>query len=606
MDFLTLIEDTHKATTKEEEVISFVEYLSILKNDPNIYKLAHQRIYQLLNVQSSFKEAFYGIDQALAKINNYFYAAANGGEESRQILYLVGPVGGGKSSIINFIKHSLENTSPIYHLDGCPMHEEPLHLIPSAYRAAFEDILNLKIEGELCPKCNYRLMHEFNGKYENFPVTTTQINIKKRIGIGVVPPVDSNNQDASVLIGSVNISKLDQYPEDDPRVFSLNGAFHFANRGLIEFIEVFKNDIEYLYTMLTATQEKMIPSPAKGEMIYFDGVILAHSNESEWIKFKSDKTNEAILDRIVCIKIPYCLIVDQEVQIYRKLLSKTTFNFHLAPYTLTVAAQFAVLTRLHPTPDMFDRLKLYNASQFSQPEMAHQNVNTSKFSQSEMSHQNVNANTHHEDEGMFGVSSRFIMKVFGAAFAKHHKCACLSPLNFLDILADEINNLPISTTLKNQYINFIEIYIKKDYNDILQQDILKYFTHTFANQAQSIFNKYLDFAIAFSNDDQSIVDEPFMLDIEQKIDISQNASAGFRIDLANYLQAELKCGRTLTYNSYPPLKKAIEQKMLSNLKGGFCSLIDKTNAINLLLDNGYCLNCADSILEYLADFIDRS
>ncbi len=162
----------------------------------------------------------------------------------------------------------------------------------------------MKIEGDLCPVCKYRLKHQYDGKYENFPVVTTDFSIRSRKGIGVVPPVDPNNQDTSVLTGSVDISKMDMYPEDDPRIFSLNGAFNVGNRGIVEFIEVFKNDVEYLHTIITATQEKSVPSPGKGSMIYFDGIILAHSNESEWNKFKSDHTNEAILDRIVKTRSP--------------------------------------------------------------------------------------------------------------------------------------------------------------------------------------------------------------------------------------------------------------------------------------------------------------
>ena len=237
----------------------------------------------------------------------YFHSASMRGEESRQVLYLVGPVGSGKSSLMETLKKALEQHPPVYVLKDCPMREEPMHLIPKHLRPKFSEILGVNIEGDLCPICRYRLIHEYKGEYENFPVITKDFSIRARNGIAVEPPVDPNNQDTSVLVGSVDISKMDLYPEDDPWVLSLNGAFNAGNRGLVEFIEIFKNDVEYLHTILTATQEKSIPAPGKNSMIYFDGIILAHSNKSEWNKFKSDHTNEAILDRIVKIEVPYCL-----------------------------------------------------------------------------------------------------------------------------------------------------------------------------------------------------------------------------------------------------------------------------------------------------------
>ena len=306
VDFSKMIVDdrqTRKATAFEG---TFLEYLHMLRENPDIHKLAHERIYDLIvnpgveiikteedprlrriygketiKRYNFFKDDFFGIDTTLMKIVRYFYSAAMRGEEAKQVLYLVGPVGAGKSSLIDAIKNLLESSPPIYTLKDCPMREEPLHLIPKHSRKQFEDILGIKIEGDLCPVCRYKLIHEYKGKYEDFPVVQTDFSIRSRKGIGVVPPVDPNNQDTSVLVGSIDISKMDLYPEDDPRVLSLNGAFNVGNRGLVEFIEVFKNDVEYLHTMITATQEKNIPSPGKGAMIYFDGVILAHSNEAD-------------------------------------------------------------------------------------------------------------------------------------------------------------------------------------------------------------------------------------------------------------------------------------------------------------------------------------
>lgn len=324
--FQALIQKDRQQRKHERWEGTLLDYLAILKEQPQLARLAHERVYELIAAPGVetiktedyprlrriygndtikrykfFEADFFGIDKVIMEIIRFFHSATMRGEESRQVLYLVGPVGSGKSSIMEALKRALETCPPIYALKGCPMREEPLHLIPKHLRSEFEAVLGVKIEGDLCPVCRYRLLNEYGGEYERFGVQTVDFSMRSRKGIAVVPPVDPNNQDASVLVGSVDISKMDLYPEDDPRVLSLNGAFNAGNRGIVEFIEIFKNDVEYLHTIITATQEKSIPSPGKGSMIYFDGIILAHSNEAEWNKFKSDHTNEAILDRIVKI-----------------------------------------------------------------------------------------------------------------------------------------------------------------------------------------------------------------------------------------------------------------------------------------------------------------
>ncbi|ONI46322.1 serine protein kinase [Candidatus Epulonipiscioides gigas] len=590
MDFLKLIEDTRNQNNSSKELkINFLEYLNILKKDNTVYKLSHQRIYEELK-NKVLKDSFFGIDQTLKQIIEYFFSAAHGGEEARQILYLVGPVGSGKSSLIELIKKTLEKSSEIYHLEDCPMREEPLHLLPRQIRAYFEKILGIKIEGELCPKCRHRLIHEFDNKYENFPIKKSKFSIAKRQGIGVVPPVDANNQDISILIGSINISKMDVYEEDDPRVFSLNGAFHVANRGIIEFIEVFKNDVEYLYTMLTATQEKLIPSPARGEMLYFDGVILAHSNEAEWIRFKSDKTNEAILDRIVKVDVPYCLILDEEIKIYEKLLSQTTFYAHIAPHTLKTAAQFAILTRLLPSHsiDIFTKLKIYNN------ESVDAKIDIEELKQE------------HEDEGMRGVSIRFIMKVFGNAF---YSCnGCITPIHFFKVLSNEIKKLLLPSETKKQYIDFLETYIKKDYYALLEEDITKAFICEYNKQAQTIFDIYIDMAENFLNNKE--INEQFMREIEEEIDISKSAIKGFRQDVVSFVRTKISLGEIIPYSCHLPLKKAIEKKLMNSLKE-LTRIIKEDNIknfeekqkyneiINKLIKDGYCEICAKETLEYL-------
>ncbi|MFH1862775.1 MAG: serine protein kinase, partial [bacterium] len=304
-DFAQLIQQDRQTQKMEYWEGTLLEYLDKIRENSDITKLAHERIYDLIissgvtpieeldnpklkrlfrsnsvKIYNFFADEFFGLERTIEQIVRYFKSASMRGEESRQVLYLMGPVGSGKSSLVEKLKRCLELSQAFYAIKGCPMHEEPLHLIPRHLRTEFEKLLNIRIEGDLCPVCRFRLTEEFNGNFEMFPIETKHFSKRARIGVGVVPPVDPNNQDTSVLIGGEDISKLDMYSEGDPRVLDLNGALNVGNRGLVEFIEVFKNETEYLHAMITATQEKMIPAPGRHGMIYVDTVIIAHSNEA--------------------------------------------------------------------------------------------------------------------------------------------------------------------------------------------------------------------------------------------------------------------------------------------------------------------------------------
>src|SRR5260221_793150 len=422
---------------------TLLEYLEVVKSDPMATKLAHARIYDLiislglralhdtddsrtkrlykdepLKVYNFFAEEFFGIERTISQIVRYFHSASLKGEESRQVLYLMGPVGSGKSSLVERVQRGLEQVGMIYAIEGCPMNEEPLHLIPRHLRPEFEKMLGVHIEGDLCPVCRYRLKSEFNNRYEEFPIIARAFSKRNRVGVGVVPPVDPNNQDTSVLIGSEDISKLDQYSEGDPRVLELNGALNVGNRGLVEFIEVCKNETEYLHAMITATQEKVIPAPGRHGMVYVDTCILAHSNEAEWQKFKAVHTNEAILDRIVVIKVPYNLRLSEEVKIYQKIIKNSDFRAHVAPHTLELASMYAILSRLEPTSngDLMTSLKLDNGEEVVEK------GRTKKVDVQELRDGG-------KREGMTGISTRFIMKALDNALSDNHAGNCINPIN---------------------------------------------------------------------------------------------------------------------------------------------------------------------------------
>jgi serine protein kinase len=615
---------------------TFLDYLEIVKKDPDVAMLAHQRMYErivkpgvdvikteehprlrriygndVLKRYNFFTDDFYGIDKTIMKIVRYFHSAAMAGEEARQVLYLVGPVGAGKSSLMEAIKKSLESSEPVYALEGCPIREEPLHLVPKHLRNEFEKILNVRIEGDLCPICRYRLKNEFNGEYEKFPVNTVDFSIRSRKGVGVVPPVDPNNQDTSVLIGQVDISKLDIYSEDDPRVMSLNGAFNVGNRGIVEFIEVFKNETEYLHTMITATQEKSVPSPGKGSMIYFDGIILAHSNEAEWNKFKADHTNEAILDRIVKIEIPYCLELNEEIKIYEKILKKSKFNAHIAPHTIEMASMFAILTRLSPSNkvDYLTKLKIYNGEEIVEKGM------TRKIDIMELKDEATTSR-----EGMAGISTRFIMKALDITLSdSEHNC--INPISVMETLVRATKELAIAEDEKEKYLRFIQDTMRKEYNKILEKEITKAFIHGYREQVESLFNNYLDHAEAYVNKtklkdkntgEELEPDERFLRSIEEQIGITDTAAKGFRADVTAYMFYVLRSGGKLDYGSYEPLKEAIEKKLTASVRElsrvvTLSKVRDKeqNEKYNAMVEemkrNGYCDHCCNVVLKYAAN-----
>jgi len=585
--FLKLIEK-HKDRKKTEKFSgSMEEYLKIVEADPTVANLAHRKLYNVLadkgitrmstadsrcnklfggeevRTYDYFQDKFFGMERSLAKIMRFLRSAAMKGEESRQVLLLLGPVGAGKSALMEHIKSALEMCEPMYHIDGCPIREEPLHLIPRSLRDEFEKIYGIKIEGDLCPVCRHRLSEEFGNDYMSMPITQSSYSVRGRRGVGVVPPMDANSQDVTILVGSEDISKLDLYSEDDPRVLSLNGAFNVGNRGIVEFVEVFKNEIEFLHTMITATQEKSVPSPGKGPMIYFDGVILAHCNEAEWNKFKSENTNEAILDRIVRVNVPYCLEVPEEQKIYEKMLGLSDFDGHIAPHTLEVAAMFAVLSRLHPSNkvDPLTKMKLYAGEEV---------IEKGHVKKVDINDLRDEA----RDEGMTGISTRFIMKAIDAALSDSDK-NMVTPISIREALIKQVKDQIVVEDDRNRLLEFLGKTLHDEYLNILEKEITKAFVSAYDEQAESLFNNYLDHAEAYVNmntvkdrvtNEEINPDEAFMASIEEQIGIVGTAKENFRVDITAYMFSKLRRGEKVDWKSYAPLREAIENKLTSSVK----------------------------------------
>jgi len=578
----------HQESKKVEKFTGFLEdYLKLIEIDEEIPLLAHKRLYKQImsrglttlddsnercnklfdgepiKIYDYFSDHFFGMERSLEKVMRFLHSAAMRGEESRQVLLLLGPVGAGKSALIEHIKIALEECEPIYKLEGCPINEEPLHLIPRSLREDFQEMYNISIEGDLCPVCRHRLLSEFEGDYTKFPITQTSFSIRGRTGVGVVPPMDPNTQDTSLLIGSEDISKLDLYPEDDPRVLSLNGAFNVGNRGIVEFVEVFKNEIEFLHTMITATQEKNVPSPGKQAMIYFDGVIVAHCNEAEWNKFKSEHTNEAILDRIVRVNIPYCLEFEQEVKIYEKLINRSDYDYHIAPHTLEIAAMFAVLSRLKPSnkADPLTKMKIYNGEEIVE-----------KGSIKKVDIKDLREEV--EDEGMTGISTRFIMKAIDAALADSTK-NMITPISIRDSLIKQVKEQIVNADNRKYYLQFLQKALHEEYLSLLEKEITKAFVTAYEEQAESLFNNYLDHAEAYVNNtklrdrvtsEDMEPDEKFLQSIEEQIGIKGSAKNNFRADISSYMFSKLRRGEVIDWRSYGPLREAIENKLVTSVK----------------------------------------
>ena len=639
MNFLDIIKKQRKESTKKAWKGTFVDYLEEIQQSPEIVKLAARRLVDSveslgvevldesdtrcrklfegdrLKTYNYFKEEFYGHERVIAKIMRFLKSASLKGEESRQVLLLMGPVGSGKSALADHLKKALEKAAePVYHLEGCPIREEPLHLLPRSIRDTFQEMLGIHIEGDLCPVCRHRLMEEFDGEYEKFPIVRSSFSQRGRRGIAVVPPMDANSQDVSALIGSEDISKLDKFSEDDPRVLNLNGAFNVGNRGVVEFVEIFKNEIEFLHTIITATQEKSVPTPGKNSMLYFDGVILSHCNEAEWNRFKSEHTNEAILDRVVKVEVPYVLELTQEMKIYDKMLRKSDFRYHLSPHTIKIAAMFSVLSRLKPSQkcDIITKMKIYDGQEIVE-----------KGRTKKVDIRDLRDEAKHE--GMDGISTRFITKALDSTLTDSDK-GFITPMRVVDSLIKQVKEQIINEDDKKRYLEILQKTIREEYLKILEGEIAKAFVTAYEEQAQALFDNYLDNAEAYTTrqkmkdrvtSEEREPDEKFMKNLEEQIGITGSARDGFRADVTAFMFAKVRRGTKVDYKSYEPLREAIESYLISSVKD-MARIVTKsksrdneqqkkyTEMIQTMIDSyGYTAESAEEILTFASNNLWR-
>ncbi len=616
---------------------NLMDYIEMVEKDPSIVKSAHKRLHDAIEEHGSyvmpdsdsrkfkifdceqikihkyFEGEFFGMETVVEKLMSFLSSAAHKGEESRQVLLLMGPVGAGKSALTEHIKKALEGKK-YYTLKGDPHRGEPLQLIPRSLRASVESSLNVKIDGDISPVARHKLLNDYAGKYEDFEVEEVTFSQRGRRGVASVPPMDANSQDVSVLIGSVDISKLDKFAEDDPRSLSLNGAFNVGNRGVVELVEVFKNEIEFLHTIITATQEKRVPSPGKSDMLHFDGVILAHCNEAEWNRFQSEHTNEAIMDRIVKISVPYCLELNQEVKIYEKMLGKSDFKAHIAPHTLKIASMFSIMSRLKDSAkcDLLTKMKIYNGEEVLE-----------KGRVRKVDIKDLREEAKHE--GMEGISTRFITKALDNALTASDK-GMITPISVMDSLTKMVKEQLIDESFKSKCLELLQKTIREEYLKILENEIAKAFISAYEEQAQALFDSYLDNAEAYTTraklkdrvtKEERKPDEGFMASIEEQIGVTGSARDGFRSDVTAYMFAKMRRGEKVSYMTYEPLKNAIESYLISSVRS-MARIVTKSKTRDedqqkkysdmietLIKDYGYSAESAEEILVFASNNLWR-
>ncbi len=615
---------------------TFREYFELVTGNPRLAALSHARICDMiLSVGAEkiaegtrdeiirynfFSEELFGIEDPIARIVEYFKSAAQRLEVRKRILLLMGPVGGGKSTIVTMLKRGLENwtrieAGAVYGIKGCPMHEEPLHLIPVELRPEIAKHYGIYIEGELCPQCRYNLENVYHGKHEDMLVQRIGFSEKDRIGIGTFAPSDPKSQDITELTGSIDLSTIGEIGvESDPRAYRFDGELNIANRGIMEFIEILKSDEKFLYSLLTLSQEQSIKT-GRFAMIYADEVIMSHTNENEYTAFVGNKKSEALQDRIIMIKVPYNLKVSQEERIYDKLLkqSEALRNIHIAPNMLKVAAMFAVMTRLEEpkktSVDIVKKMKLYDGE------------DVEGFKSKDVRELKEDA----VREGMDGISPRYIINRLSNALVKDN-IICINPIDALRAIRDGFDqHTGITAEERERYLNLINS-AKREYDSIAKTEVQRAFVYSFEEMAKNMCNSYLDNVEAYCNkeklkdpitEEDLEPDERLMRSIEEQIGVSENAKNTFRQEILIRISSYSRKGKAFEYNSHERLKEAIEKKIFADLKdvvkittSAKTPDADQLRRINEVLDrlvreHGYCTVCANELLSYVGTLLSR-
>ena len=575
--------------TKQQDELTLQEYLELCKNDPKAYANAAERLLSAIGepefvdttkdarlsrifsnkVIKRYKvfEEFYGMEEAIERIVSFFKHSAQGLEEKKQILYLLGPVGGGKSSIAEKLK-SLMESEPIYCIKGSPVFESPLGLFDPAEDAQIlrEDYgIPDRYIGTIMSPWAAKRLHEFKGDISQFTVVKLYPSTLDQIAITKTEPGDENNQDISALVGKVDIRQLEDFPQNDADAYSFSGGLCRANQGLMEFVEMFKAPIKVLHPLLTATQEGNYNSTEGLSAIPFQGVILAHSNESEWQTFKNNKNNEAFIDRVNIVKIPYCLRITEEINIYDKLLENSSLSQSpCAPDTLKMLAQFIVLSRLvvPENSNIYSKMRIYNGESLKDIDPKAKSIQEYR--------DNAGVN-----EGMNGLSTRFAFKILSKVFNFDTTEIAANPVHLLYVLEQQIEQEQFQNETAEKYLNYIKEYLASHYVDFIGKEIQTAYLESYSEYGQNIFDRYVLYADFWIQDQEhrdpntgEILDRPALNEELEKIEKPAGISnpKDFRNEIVNFvLRARANNeGKNPMWNSYEKLRTVIEKKMFSN------------------------------------------
>ncbi len=577
----------YSATQAEE--MSVEAYLDLCRREPQTYASAAERMIagigepELVDTRNdqrlgrifgnrvirrypAFRE-FYGMEDAIEQIVSFFKHAAQGLEEKKQILYLLGPVGGGKSSIAERLKVVMESR-PIYSLKGSPVNESPLGLFtPERYGSVLEKEYGIPpryLTGIMSPWAVKRLQ-EFEGDLSKFRVVRIQPSVLRQVAITKTEPGDENNQDISSLVGKVDIRKLESLSQNDPDAYSYSGGLCLANQGLLEFVEMFKAPIKMLHPLLTATQEGNFKGTEGFSAIPFNGLIIAHSNESEWHTFRNNKNNEAFLDRIFIVKVPYCLRVSEEVKIYDKLLAHSSLSgTPCAPGTLEMMAQFSVLTRLKDPENssVYSKMRVYDGETLKDVDPKAKTLQEYRDYSG-------------PDEGMTGMSTRFAYKILSAVFNYDQTEIAANPVHLMYVLEQRLAREDLPDDTRRHAVEHIKGYLAPRYAEFIGKEIQTAYLESYSEYGQNIFDRYVTYADCWIQEEDyrdPETGESFdrgalnaeLEKIEKPAGIANPKD--FRNEIVNFvLRARAHHnGRNPAWSSYEKLREVIEKKMFSN------------------------------------------
>jgi serine protein kinase len=580
---------------RREAEMSLAEYLEGCRDNPMMYASAPERILaaigepelvdtskdarlgrifmnRTIRVYPAFSE-FYGMEETIEMIVSFFRHAAQGLEERKQILYLLGPVGGGKSSLAERLKALME-VHPIYVLKAgneiSPVFESPLGLFDSEQMGATLEerygIPKRRLTNLLSPWAIKRL-DEFHGDISKFRVVKINPSRLRQIAIAKTEPGDENNQDISSLVGKVDIRKLETLSQADPDAYSYSGGLNRANQGILEFVEMFKAPIKMLHPLLTATQEGNYVGTENIGSIPFHGIILAHSNEAEWQTFKANKNNEAFIDRIYVIKVPYCLRVTEEQKIYEKLIRGSELSdAPCAPATLEMLARFSVLSRLrsHENSNFYSKMRVYDGESLREVDPRARSLQEYKDAAG-------------VDEGMDGISTRFAFKVLAATFNHDTIEVAADPVHLMYVLEQSLRREQLPQDVERRYLEFIKAELAPRYADFIGHEIQKAYLESYHDYGQNLFDRYVAYADAWIEDqDFKDPDTGQLLNREllnqELTKIEKPAGIANPKDFRNeVVKFSLRAragnhGRNPSWTSYEKIRDVIERRMFSQVE----------------------------------------